>query len=366
LLGRILMKGEHGALDPERTADELDKRFYRPLYEGAGWPAADSLYMDELPFSPKDHDPMLTGSLSFQPSKHNWLRANKVPALVINATTVNTGRGWQFTPTWMGESPWALNEGADNIERLEWANYNKEAGWRMRLARAVAASACVPFIFAPVKFGKWYQNVNVELVDGGVFDNQGVVALLAGNCNVLLVSDASGQLRLEPEFNAGVKEFGRYAQRSMDILMERVRIAIHADLCARHFSGMLRGLMFLHMKAGLDADTLRLPFSMETFQVERTKLSPSGVRKEFQRVLSELRTDLDAFSQDESRCLMACGYQMAAHSFAKNLSQQIPELAGGENSANWRFAEELAKITSPNRDEALLESLQQGTKVDYE
>ena len=365
LLGRILMKGEHGALDPERTADELDKRFYWPLYGGVGRSAADSLYMDELPFDPKDHDPRLTGSTRFQAGKHNWLRANKVPALVINATTVNTGRGWQFTPTWMGESPWALNEGADNIERLEWANYNQKAGWRMRLARAVAASACVPFVFAPVKFGKWYENVNIELVDGGVFDNQGVVALLAANCNVLLVSDASGQLRLEPEFNAGVKEFGRYAQRSMDILMERVRIAIHADLCARHFSGLIRGLMFLHMKAGLDADTMRLPFSMETYQVERTKLSPSGVRKEFQRVLSELRTDLDAFSQDESRCLMACGYQMAAHSFAKDLAQQIPELAGRENSANWRFAEELGKITSSDRDDALLESLQQGTKVDY-
>jgi predicted acylesterase/phospholipase RssA len=366
LIGRILMRGEHGALDPERTADELDKRFYRPLYGAAGWASADSLYMDELPFDPKDHDPNLTGSPKFHPGKHNWLRANKVPALVINATTVNTGRGWQFTPTWMGESPWALNEGADNIERLEWSNYNVKANWRIRLARAVAASACVPFIFAPLNFGRWYDTVSVELVDGGVFDNQGVVALLAGNCNVLLVSDASGQLRLEPEFKAGLKELGRYAQRSMDILMERVRVAVHADLCARHFSGLIRGLMFLHMKAGLDADTIRLPFSMETYEIERTKLSPSGVRKEFQRVLSELRTDLDAFSQDESRCLMACGYQMAAHSFAKDLAQQIPELVGRENCANWRFAEELGKITSSDRDDALLESLRQGTKVDYD
>ena len=105
----------------------------------------------------------------------------------------------------MGESPWALNEGADNIERLEWSNYNVSEKWRVRLSRAVAASACVPFSFAPVKLGRWYDTVNVELVDGGVFDNQGVVALLAANCNVLLVSDASGQLRLEPEFKAGLR-----------------------------------------------------------------------------------------------------------------------------------------------------------------
>lgn len=368
LIGRILLKGEHGALDPERTADELDKRFYRPLYRGPGWDwaATDSLYMDELPFDPKDHSPKVTGSPKFHPGKHNWLRANKVPALVINATTVNTGRGWQFTPTWMGESPWALNEGADNIERLEWANYNLKENWRMRLSRAVAASACVPFSFAPLKLGKWYDSVNVELVDGGVFDNQGVVALLAANCNLLLVSDASGQLRLEPEFKTGLREFGRYAMRSVDILMERVRVTMNADLCARHLSGLIRGLMFLHMKSGLDADTMRLSFSMETYQVERSMLSPSGVRKEFQRVLSELRTDLDAFSQDESRCLMACGYRMATHSFAKDLARQIPELVGRETSVSWRFAEELGKITSSNRDGALLESLRQGTKMDYD
>ena len=363
LFGRILLRGERGAIDPEMTANALDKRFYQPLYKG--WAAAEPLFMDELPFTPKDHDPALTGSTKFNPGKHNWLRANKVPALIINSTTVNTGRGWQFTPTWMGESPWALDEGADNIERLEWAEYNIHAGWRMPLARAVAASACVPFIFAPLKFGRWYDNINIELVDGGVFDNQGVVALLAANCNVLLVSDASNQMRLEPEFKAGVKEFGRYAQRSMDIVTERIRVAVHADLCARHFSGLIRGLMFLHMKAGLDADTMRLPFSMKTYSIVRTARSPSGIRKEFQRVLSELRTDLDAFSLDESRCLMACGYQMATHSF-KNMAKQIPELASQETFFdNWPFLQELGKITSENLDYALLESLREGTKVDY-
>ena len=154
--------------------------------------------------------------------------------------------------------------------------------------------------------------------------------------------------------------------RSMDILMERVRVTLHADLSARRLSGLIRGLMFLHMKAGLDADTMRLPFSMETYQVERSKLSPSGVRKEFAARPLQLRTDLDAFSKDESRCLMACGYQMAAHSFAKDLARQIPELMGQETPVSWRFAEELGKITSQDRDVALLDSLREGTKMDYD
>ena len=43
---------------------------------------------------------------------------------------------------------------------------------------------------------------------------------------------------------------------------------------------------------------------------------------------------------------MACGYQMASHSFAKDLAQRIPELGGRETLAKWQFTEELEKITS--------------------
>ena len=80
LFGRIL-RGERGAIDPEMTADALDEHFYQPLYEG--WAKAESLYMDELPFTPPDHNATLTGSERFNPSKHNWLRANKIPALNV-------------------------------------------------------------------------------------------------------------------------------------------------------------------------------------------------------------------------------------------------------------------------------------------
>jgi hypothetical protein len=50
----------------------------------------------------------------------------------------------------------------------------------------------------------------------------------------------------------------------------------------------------------------------------------------------------------------------------QDLAQQISELAGRETPASWQFAEELGKITSSDRDDALLESLRQGTKVDYD
>jgi predicted acylesterase/phospholipase RssA len=321
-------------------------------------------------FTPTDHDPVLTGSGSFNPSKHNWLRAHKVPALILNATTINTGHAWQYTATWMGEAPWSIYQAADSVCRLQWSNYNVAAGWKIELGRAVASSACVPGVFSPLRLDAKYndKDIHVTLVDGGVFDNQGTVSLLASNCNVLLVSDACGQLMLEKQPPRGLLSLLKYAMRAMDTLMERVRLANFGDLDARRRSGLLRGLMFLHMKSGLDADVERLSFSQETYQLRRQRLSPSGVRKDFQQALAELRTDLDDFSLDESSALMACGYQMASYGFERDLKKfdgmwdpppaKLPD---------WPFKAMLEEITSeeettPRRDE-LLVALRRGNKV---
>ena len=52
------------------------------------------------------------------------------------------------------------------------------------------------------------------------------------------------------------------------------------------------------MKAGLDADVIRLRFSQEACTLERAPLSFAGVRKDFQLALAELRTDLDVFTTE--------------------------------------------------------------------
>ena len=362
-----LLRGQKGVLDPETTAVALEEQFYQPL-----WPGKGPILMDELIFQPPDHDPVLTGSDTFNPAKHNWLRPHKVPALILNATTVNTGHAWHFTSTWMGESPWAIHAAADSVPRLQWSMYDPNAGWQIRLGRAVAASACVPTVFAPLHLGKYYKqndkDVDVTLADGGVHDNQGTVSLLASDCNVILVSDACGQLILEHAPPTGFSGLVRSTMRPSDTLMERVRLANFADLDARRRSGRLRGLMFLHMKAGLDADVLRLNFVRDAYDLQREPFSPSGVSKDFQQALAELRTDLDAFADDEAHALMACGYQMAS----KTLDEQLPKMRKvwrkGAN-ANWAFKEFLDDITSldnasGHRDQRLA-ALQAGNKVDF-
>jgi hypothetical protein len=152
----------------------------------------------------------------------------------------------------------------------------------------------------------------------------------------------------------------------MDTLMERVRLANYGDLDARRRSGLLRGLMFLHMKSGLDADVIRLSFSQDSYQLDRSQLSPSGVRKDFQQALAELRTDLDDFSLNESSALMACGYQMAMKGFERDLAS-FSGMWDPPRTREWPFKTLLAEITStaastPLRNE-LLAALRLGNKV---
>ncbi len=357
------LRRHKGAMDSHEVAVLLDEHFYRPLL-----PDHDPLFMDHLPFRPWDHDPCVAGSATFDPDRHNWLRRDNVPILVITATTVNTGHAWQFTPDWMGESPWAVHEVADTVPRLEWHEYDKSENWRIRIGRAVAASACVPGLFTPLRLSDTYPDIDVQLVDGGLYDNQGAAALLAHSCNVILVSDAAGQLRLQNRSEPGIKGLTAFFGRAMETLMERIRQAAFGDLTARRQSGLLRGLMFLHMKDGLAADPIPLPFSEVPVKMERALLTPAGVRRDFQQAIAELRTDLNRFTLDEGRSLMACGYRMATYAFERDLGH-IAELrqAPAAADANWPFAEQLGLITTSGaldrRGRELLETLRKGREV---
>jgi hypothetical protein len=70
------------------------------------------LHFDELAILPKG------GPKGFEPKKHNWRRKAKVPVLMLNAATLNTGHAWQYTASFMGESPHAIDPNVDGTNRL--------------------------------------------------------------------------------------------------------------------------------------------------------------------------------------------------------------------------------------------------------
>ncbi len=250
---------------------------------------------------------------SFKPKRDNWRRGSKVPMLVLNSTALNTGHAWQFTASWMGESPIAIDPDIDGNARLRRMYYPDapEPFRQVRLGHAVGASACVPGLFEPIALENLYPDMTVRLVDGGVHDNQGIASLLEQDCSVLMISDASGQMTTEKIAQGGV--LGPLL-RSNSVLMSRVRQAQFQDLKARLRSSIVKGLTIVHLKKDLDVDTVAWVDCEEPAPVParaRKPLTGYGILKNVQERLAAIRTDLDSFTDVEAYALMTSGYRQA-------------------------------------------------------
>jgi predicted acylesterase/phospholipase RssA len=351
----------------DRVGELLEQLFYSGVEKDGGRAAATPWRMTDLFVKP--HGRGRGFSLRYE----NWQRAAKVPMLVLNATSLNTGHNWQFTASWMGEPPTGAGEEVDASRRLRRLYYDDApAGHREpALATAVAASACVPGLFPPVTLSGLYEGVDVELADGGVHDNQGIASLLDQDCTVILVSDASGQASDVPHPKRSL--FG-VAKRSNSVLMGRVRQAQYRELADRRRSGVLRGLMIVHLKKGLPVLPRGWIDCQEPYRAEDDALArrpepkapqppPYGIDRDVQMALAELRTDLDSFSDDEAYALMAAGYAMAVRELPKALAGSSdgdpPEPGCPEaGTVAWPFADALARL--PDGSGGLADSIRPG------
>ncbi len=325
-------------------------------------------YMDELFVRPHG------GPDDFLPKLDNWRRLAKVPELVLNATALNTGHAWQFTASWMGEPPGLIDTEIDGNDRLRRLYYWQapEPHQRVRLGLAVAASSCVPGLFEPVALGGLYPERTVRLVDGGVHDNQGIGSLIEQDCDVLLVSDASGQSASEANPRTGLLSV---SGRVNGLLMARVRESQHHELRARRRASLLRGFMFLHLKKDLTVDPVDWHGCEDPQEVSdplaRARRSAAdvttyGIPNEIQERLAAVRTDLDSFSDQEAFALMVSGYRMAEADLAR-LGKEIPDLIEDDGMREpWPFLEiERAMHHSGGRAEArqsLLRSLRAASR----
>jgi predicted acylesterase/phospholipase RssA len=295
----------------DRMAELYDELLYQRTEKGRK-----RFAMSSLRVTPAGEQP------EFNPRYSNWRRSARVPALLINATCLNTGHSWHFTANWMGEPPELIGEEVDKNERLRRLRYDKAPGHEaLSLGFAVAASACVPGIFEPLRLPGVYPGRLVRLVDGGVHDNQGVDALLGQGCDFILCSDGSGQMGDEnrpPNGPVGTPK------RSMDILMKRVREAEHADLDNRVITGSRRGLFFVHLKAELPADNVDWVGCDDRTRPQPRKPTSYGIDQQVQRLLSGIRTDLDSFSEVEACALMTSGYAMATRRLQELDARQGP------------------------------------------
>ena len=280
---------------------------------------------------------------TFNPDRDNWGRRNKAPSLVLNATTLNTGHGWQFTPARLGEIRFA-RERVDANPHLQSLFYDQAPPEHrdMPLSRAVAASSCVPALFPPVRMLELYPDKLVALVDGAIHDNQGVAGLLAEDCRSLLVSDGAGHMDVMDRVPLG---YLPVAARTMGILQTRLREAQFRELSAMNQLGTVE-LLFLHLKQGLTPKTvgwagcdIRAPGAVIESDDMADSTTPYGILPQVQQLLARMRTDLDAFSDIEANALMFDGYQIAGHylSGLKWVNRREAACDSAANQEPWPF-----------------------------
>ncbi|MBF4473595.1 patatin-like phospholipase family protein [Flavobacterium sp. HJJ] len=330
-----------------RLAELYEEYFYNPLLPKNKRKDSEFIHMSDLFINP-------FGNESFKLNDDNWKRMNKVPQLILNATAVNTGHNWQFTASWMGEPPTYISDEFDVKPRLRRMYYENapEDYQKFRLGYAVAASSCVPVLFQPLVLKGLYKNFDLELIDGGVHDNQGIASILEQECNEIIVSDASAQM---PDNAIHTGNAMSLFFRVDTILQERLREIQLLDLKSRKYTSIVARLSIVHLKNGLE----QLPVSwIDCTDVNRSILYDKeiedenallkyGIMKKIQKGLSEVRTDLDSFNDLEAYALMYSGYKQMTH---ESCSENVKK-------ADWSFLKITESCTLPAKEKQLAAQL---------
>ncbi|TGE06476.1 patatin-like phospholipase family protein [Hymenobacter fodinae] len=145
------------------------------------------------------------------------------PILAIGTSNLQTGRPFTFSREWMADSTYAYYQPPVHFDAADFP-----------VARAVAASSCVPFAFTPITIDAKYfrepadaSRAQPQLIDGGVYDNQGIQKLTQANsryeCNTIVVSDAGAGL--SPLGSRQYPNTAALLLRTVDLFMHRIKNA---------------------------------------------------------------------------------------------------------------------------------------------
>ncbi len=231
---------------------------------------------------------------------------------VFLATNIEKGTSWRFTSDKIG-------------------TYKTPES--MTIAEAVAASACFPPIFGPIKIKKDGRTI-AHLTDGGVYDNTGMEPVWNTN-KVVLVSDAGTPFDLKVP-----KWFGSRIMRYVDIGRNQVGALRRRAIIQR----LHRGYQTVRVDEGpspcdlADSDDCYMRDKRVTdkptgafwrlasrksnfcencsgeFESELNELENDwyGYSEQLQEShIGEIRTDLDSFTEAEAKILENHGYFMA-------------------------------------------------------
>jgi len=218
----------------------------------------------------------------------------KKPVLAIGSSNLQTGRPFTFSYRKMSDSTYA--------------SYNPPIYFlqdKFPVARAVTASSCVPFAFTPVpiarefyKVPEDYNRIDPKLIDGGVYDNQGIQKLTQSGssyeCKTVITSDAGGQIFSNNKYRNTVT----LLVRTVDLFMNRIKMVQMVDNIYENTQYQNRQIAYLSL--GWDLENCipgfvnnmikkQVPLSvMQTHQLPQEWINdPASHRNEIQQYLEQ-------------------------------------------------------------------------------
>ncbi|MDG2045633.1 MAG: patatin-like phospholipase family protein [Halioglobus sp.] len=312
-----------------RMADLFNTLFFNPIV------GAQTICLHDLPIRP------IFDSVEVDAEHAAGAHAFSVPKLVLNATALNTGHLFQFTGEFVGESRISsVTSGSSAmpiLERLSFKDNSLTPTQRhsleaITLGDAVVASCCVPGLLEPYTLNGLYadeagQAIAVRLVDGGVFDNQGLVSLYEDGCSSFISSDASDKLKwqAQPE-----EQIHTVAMRANDIMMDRIRNELMDELHTQKADSYI--VFTLGDRARTDI------FPHDALWID---------------ALSKIRTDLDAFTDTEASALMYYGFALSGDKLGAEALNRV---------ADWGFSSMDAMAKDTRRRDKILRALQIGSR----
>jgi NTE family protein len=168
------------------------------------------------------------------------------PVLAVGSSNLETGRPFTFSRLRMSDSMYS-----------DKGKYNPPIYFKPEqfpVARAVMASSCVPFAFTPVHIDKQffqdandYKRVKPVLVDGGVYDNQGIQKITqpgsSYECQVIITSDAGGSFAGEGKYPNAIA----LLVRTVDLFMYRIKAVQMVQNIYRNVDGAGRPIAYLSL-----------------------------------------------------------------------------------------------------------------------
>ncbi len=264
------------------------------------------------------------------------------PLLAIGSSNLQTGRPFTFSRDWMGDSAYSYAQPPIQFVATGFP-----------IARAVMASSCVPFAFTPVAIARpFFQNpadydrVSPRLIDGGVYDNQGIQKLTQPGsyyeCDIIITSDAGRGLVFKESYRNTVA----LLLRTVDLFMNRIKNFQMAANLFQRVVGQGKPVAYLSLGWRLADCIPGFADNMAQGNVLPSVLAARQLPQAWIAAPKQYRADIIAFleAQVNYPALKARDLSEEEWNMARNIGTNLTPLTARELDALVRQAQNLTEL----------------------